>query len=223
MGRQADQGRTLTHALVMPTHEPGRQPLRVVPGHRGGVLGLRLANLFFQVSDLLISLRRVNRLCLSEPLSQPFDVLGDVLVSLAHRLHRRSGVRYIDTGSRKPMARPLREEGPIRPDHGDDRAAQAGQTRSLARFAGDQGSMKSLLLALATLFLIVGCETRQEEALPTGSRLPDGAATYTTGEKHLDWPSYDLPVDIQIEVPEIPEGIVGPSPEIPPEEDHDQD
>ncbi len=41
---------------------------------------------------------------------------------------------------------------------------------------------------------------------------------YNTGDSK-EWPSYRFPLEIEIEVPEVPERIAGPSPEIPGEEE----
>ena len=103
--------------------------------------------------------------------------------------------------------------------------------------------LKELLPTLAVIILIAGCAGQPEPSEPADQGPSDGSAaaspedassnanaqeppkqepvglgtgseviTYNTGDSEV-WPSYDLPLEIKIEIPELPKGIQGPFPE----------
>lgn len=79
----------------------------------------------------------------------------------------------------------------------------------------DQGPSNGPATARADSPLAVTQPSDQESGKPNGK---PGTRVYNTGDSDV-WPSYDLPLVIQIEVPEVPENIRGPFPGDPGAED----
>jgi len=57
-------------------------------------------------------------------------------------------------------------------------------------------------------------QTEDNQEGPDGRDDGSGVRTYNTGDSEV-WPSFDLPLVIEIEPPEVPPEIMEPSPEIP--------
>ncbi len=67
------------------------------------------------------------------------------------------------------------------------------------------------VLSAALLVYVVGRNSAALAAQPSPR-----VRVYDTGDRD-DWPSPSFPLVYKIEVPEVPEGLAGPSPPIPPD------
>jgi len=86
--------------------------------------------------------------------------------------------------------------------------------------------IRLLLPILGLALLLAGWGCREQSTLATDRDPPTGAITIAlpgppltiysrnTGDVK-DWPSYDLPLRITCEVPEVPKAIRGPFPKLP--------